>query len=215
MPIEFSKEFYQKAWGDGGYYENFSYGVGIDRVCETSLYPFIHKKNVLEIGPGGGVFTERIIKRANHLTAIDVIKMPEQFKKFDHFKYIELSEGRFDCSGVESSSIDFCFSYNVFCHLSDIAIAFYLMAINRVLKDNCSVVFMLANFEHSKKHFPEDAHMYVRGDLLPIGHFYQDERTLNEVIHPEQWEVISANMIPEHRDIIIHLKKKPNAVFAE
>jgi hypothetical protein len=39
-----------------------------------------------------------------------------------------------------------------------------------------------------------------------MGHFYQDDRTL-DVIIGSGWEIVSRNIIPEHRDTIIHLKK--------
>lgn len=38
-----------------------------------------------------------------------------------------------------------------------------------------------------------------------MGHFAQDDRTI-DIIVGEGWEIISRNMIPEHRDIVVHLK---------
>src|SRR5688500_4143099 len=113
---DFTKEFFQQAWGKNGYYENFNYGVGIDRVCEISLIPFFDgSKDALEIGCGGGVFTERMVNKFYSLTGIDVIEMPERFKEFNGFSFIELPEQSYDCSIIKDSSIDFCFCYNVFC----------------------------------------------------------------------------------------------------
>ncbi len=205
---DFTKDFFQKAWGESGYYEDFAYGVGIDRVCEVALYPFLTvSTRVLEIGPGGGAFTSRIVPCVAHLTALDVIKMPSQFADWKNFTFRELPDQDFSCKGVARESIDFVFSYNVFCHLSNPSIAKYLLSVNRVLVPGGYFVFMLANFAHTKKNMqPEEISNCRRGDMTSIGHFYQDELTLGEVIG-EGWSIISSNMISEHRDLIIHLQK--------
>lgn len=201
--VDFSKTYFQKVWKEG-YYEHFSYGVGIDKVFQTCVVPFLTGA-VLEIGSGGGVFTEMIQSKCT-LTAIDVIKMPDKFIEFENFRYHELSDKSYDCRPIKSASIDFCFSYNVFCHLSNDAITEYLKSVYRVLRIGGNFVFMLSRFEHAKDHVP-NYEKYSLGDLLPMGHFYQDERTIDLVIG-EGWEIASRDMIPEHRDMIIHLNKR-------
>jgi hypothetical protein len=76
------------------------------------------------------------------------------------------------------------------------------------LKPGGELVCTFSNFVNSKQHFLETADQYKRGDMLPIGHFYQDQDTVMLVSDPEQWEIINPNMIPEHRDLIVHLRKK-------
>lgn len=192
MNKDFTKQFFIQSWG-AGYYENFSYGVGIDKVCEVCLYPFVNSTvRVLEIGSGGGVFTERIWGKAGSLTCIDVIPRPAHFAL--NVEYIELQNQNYHCAGIINDSIDFAFAYNVFCHLSNEAIWQYLQSVNRVLRSGGDFVFMLSKYGGEL------------GTLLPIGHFAQDSRTLPLVIG-EGWQVVSENMIPEHRDIIVHLKK--------
>lgn len=195
--MDFTKDFFKSAWGPGGYEEHFSYGVGINKVFEVCLYPFIKGKKVLEIGPGGGSFTKKAGPWTRRLTCIDVIP---QTPGAICDRYIELDNQDYFCTGVPSNSIDFAFSYNVFCHLSNDAIRQYLVSVNRVLRDGGDFVFMLSSYGRE--------HPDGLGTLLPVGHFAQDERTLDLVIG-EGWEIVSRNMIPEHRDIIIHLKKKP------
>lgn len=195
--IDYDKSFFIRTWGAGGYYENFSYGVGIEKVCSVCLYPFVNSTvRVLEIGSGGGVFTQRIWPKAGSITCIDVIPLPDHF--MPSVNYIELDNQDYNCTGVPDSSIDFAFSYNVFCHFSNYAIREYLKSVNRVLRPGGDFVFMLSSYGRE--------HPHGLGALLPMGHFAQDERTLDVVIG-EGWDIISRNMIPEHRDIIIHIKK--------
>lgn len=204
---DFDKQFFQRSWGNDGYYEFFSYGVGIKFVIEKCINPFYSlEKNALEIGSGGGVFTEVMHGNFNHLTAIDVIAKPDRFNGFEKFTYFELPDMSFDCKPINSNSIDFCFSYNVFCHLSNDALTQYINSVNRVLKSGCDFIFMLANFQHTKRNV-EKPEQYSIGDMLPMGHFYQDLRTLDLIIDKSQWVIVDRNMIPEHRDILIHLKK--------
>ncbi len=83
----------------------------------------------------------------------------------------------------------------------------YLKSVFRVLKKGGDFIFMIANFEYTKINVP-DSGKYELGGLLPMGHFYQDDRTLDIIADQNEWEIISRNMLPQHRDIIIHLKKK-------
>jgi len=208
MSKDFSKEFFQRTWGENGYYENFSYGVGIGNVYQKAITPFWNlEHNALEIGSGGGSFTEGIVTYFKHLTAVDVIKMPESFKAFKGFTYIELPDKSYNLPGIPDESMDYVFAYNVFCHLSNEALIEYLKAVHRVMKPGGNFVFMLSDFNHTKNHI-KNASEYQLGDLLPMGHFYQDGRTIDIIADKEQWEIVNRNMIREHRDIIIHLKKK-------
>ncbi len=198
---DFTKEFFQQAWGPQGYYEEFNYGVGFNKVVEVCLMPFFNKAHTaVEIGCGGGAFTKKLLKGFYHVTAVDVIKMPEQFTKYspDKFTYKQVEGYN---TGQFYDSKDFAFSYNCFCHLSNWAIKNYLTDINSVLKRGGNFVFMLSNATH------HDTTGCELGDCLPVGHFYQDDRTLDLVIS-DGWDIVSRNMIPEHRDIIVHLKKK-------
>lgn len=199
---DFDKEFFQRSWGPAGYYEEFIYGVGFPEVVQRCLVPFFNlEHNALEIGSGGGTFTKKMVGRFRHVTAVDVIKMPEQFEKYgcEKFSYRE----HFDKGYFVTGTYDFAFAYNVFCHLSNEALIQYIASVHKALNPGSSFIFMLAN--HTNNPQPE-CEGYSLGDLLPFGHFYQDDRTLDLIIG-EGWEIVSRNMIPEHRDIIVHLKK--------
>lgn len=206
METDYNKTFFQNAWGELGYYETFSYGVGIDKVCVVALYPFCSlKKRALEIGSGGGTFTERMISKFEHLTAIDVISMPAKFNAYQDFTYIELPSRNYNCEGMREDEIDFTFSYNVFCHLSNDAIKKYISSVYKVLKKGGDFVFMISDVNNI---IEPNKWQYKLGEQLPMGHYYQNHLTIDLVTDFNEWEVVNRNLIPEHRDIIIHLKKK-------
>jgi SAM-dependent methyltransferase len=192
--MNFSKQFFQDTWGEDGYYEHFSYGIGIDKVCSVAMDPFFSlDKTALEIGPGGGVFTQRMVNNFKHLIAIDVIRKPKAFEEYQNFTYIELEDRSFDCP-VESNSIDYCFSYGCFCHLSNDALVEYFTAINKALKKGADFMFMLSNYPGTL------------GECLPVGHFVQGIKSL-DIIVGEEWEIVNKNLLPEHRDLMVHLRK--------
>lgn len=200
---DFDKAFFQRSCGDGGYYEEFSYGVGIHRVLNECLLPYLHEdKTALEIGCGGGTFTQLMQGNFKMLYGLDVIKKPTKFNSYKPFKFIELPDRTYKCLTVPDSIIDFAFAYNVFCHLSNEALTSYLKDVNRVLKSGGDFIFMLSNYAHVKDKHQSDKF----GHLLGMGHFYQNDRTLDAIIG-KGWEIVNRNIIPEHRDIIIHLRK--------
>jgi SAM-dependent methyltransferase len=200
---DFDKEFFQRSWGKDGYYEEFSYGVGINRVLDECVRPYLSQdKTALEIGCGGGTFTQFMQGNFKLLYGLDVIKKPSRFDSYKPFKFIELPDKTYKCAGVNDKTIDYVFAYNVFCHLSNEALTSYLADVNRVLKSGGDFIFMLSNYRNVKDKHKSDKF----GHLLGMGHFYQDDRTLDAIIG-EGWKIINRNIIQEHRDIIIHLRK--------
>jgi SAM-dependent methyltransferase len=204
---DFTKAEFQSFWPKG-YYENFGWGVGLETVVNKTLVPFFDSnKTALEIGCGGGVFTERIVGKFHHVYAIDVIKKPESLDGLD-ITFIEIPDRDFTCYGIEDNSIDFCFSYGVFCHLSNSALIEYFDNVYRILKPGGDFVFMISFFEKLKKQHPnfEDYSKYELGNRMEIGHFVQDERTVNLIVD-KRWKMVNENMIPDHRDLIVHIRK--------
>jgi SAM-dependent methyltransferase len=203
---EFSKKQFQDFW-PGGYYENFGWGVGIEKVIEVSMAPFYDKEKVaLELGPGGGVFTERLIGKFKHLYALDVIKMPEKLKDWKDFTFVELPDQDFTCNGIKKNSIDFCFTYGMFCHLSNDALKEYIKNVYTVLKKGGDFVFMISNHQNMIKLYPSDSQYTELGVGLSSGHFLQDDRTI-EIVVDKRWTIVSRNLTPDHRDIMVHVRK--------
>ncbi len=93
--------------------------------------------DVLEIGPGGGRWTEPLLERAARLTLVDVSPRPlelcrERFgEQGGRISYV-LSSGS-DFPGVSGASIGAVWSFDVLVHVAPCDLAGYLAEIARVL----------------------------------------------------------------------------------
>ena len=201
----FTKEYFKRVWPNG--YSEPGYGIGNAKIIEICITPFKDKeKNVLEIGPGAGVFTKHLLD-FKHIYLLDVIKS-NSIPKNENITFIELDNQDFFCTGIENNSIDFVFAHGVFCHLSNDALKTYVSSVHRILKQHSDFVFMVANIENTKKSFKEDVNEFKLGDMLPMGHFYQSQETLDLIIDKNDFDFVNRNMAPEHRDFLVHIKKK-------
>jgi ubiquinone/menaquinone biosynthesis C-methylase UbiE len=94
-------------------------------------------KVMLEIGPGAGRFTEFLQGLASHLMLVDlsdkcITLCRERFKNCDNITYF-VNDGT-DLSFIESSSIDYIFSFDCFNHVSPHDIEKYISQFPRILK---------------------------------------------------------------------------------
>jgi SAM-dependent methyltransferase len=91
---------------------------------------------VIEIGPGGGRWTQALAPRASRLILVDVSERPlelcrERFADADNITYV-LSPGS-ALPGIADGTIDAVWSFDVFVHIAPLDQARYLAEIARVL----------------------------------------------------------------------------------
>lgn len=107
-------------------------------VIEHVLLPNLgDARMVLEIGPGGGRWSEVLQSRADHLVLVDVTERAlelcrERFADATNIDYV-LTDGA-TLPGVADDSLDFAWSFDAFVHIAPLDIASYLSEIARVLK---------------------------------------------------------------------------------
>lgn len=95
------------------------------------------RSSVLEIGPGGGRWTEHLLARAARLTLVDVSERPlelcrERFAAdLSRIAFVRSSGG--DMPGVADRSVDAVWSFDVLVHVAPTDLASYLGEIARVL----------------------------------------------------------------------------------
>lgn len=92
---------------------------------------------VLEIGPGGGRWSEILAERARRLVLVDVTPRVlelclERLRNRSNVEYV-LSTGS-DLPGVADGSVDAVWSFDVFVHIAPVDQAAYLREIGRVLR---------------------------------------------------------------------------------
>ena len=155
---------YRNIW-DGGYYEGnpldpmsaSSYGIyGYNSILYTvyltCIRPFIHSDTtVLEIGPGRGAWTKTFLERGcKKVYAVDAAP-PEHtgfwknVGKTDKVDYIVVS----DCtlSAVPDNSIDYFFSFGVFCHLDPEMCETYIASLASKMRVGAEGFLMIADFD--------------------------------------------------------------------
>jgi SAM-dependent methyltransferase len=149
MTYDNSKEVFLRTWPKG-YRENWAvYGAASNKseeeVVNTCLSPFYDRNAVcLEIGCGKGFWTDRYLAN-NFKNVIALDLLPAASFNNKNITYIEVPDRDFSCYGVEDNSVDFCWSFGVFCHLSLEACQKYLYAIYRKLKPGGKVSLFYSN----------------------------------------------------------------------
>lgn len=146
-----TKRGFNSTW-PGGYRENFEVyaaktGMGEGPIVRVALEPFYNKEHVaLEIGCGGGFWIDKYLApNFKKVIGLDVIPKPPLVG--DNVQYIEVPDRNFECYGVEDGSIDFVWSFGVFCHMTHPAIQSYLHAAFKKLKPGGKAVLYFSNTE--------------------------------------------------------------------
>lgn len=149
---DFTKDEFIGFWGNRGYIETFDgYEKNWTSEIITMVKSHVNKDStVLEIGCGGGYWTNQIAPICYQMYAIDLIPSPSLNPKV---VYIENDNQQFNCKSIPSNSVDFVFSFGVFCHLSLSACDEYLQDILRVLKPTGKALLMYGDENGLKRHF--------------------------------------------------------------
>jgi SAM-dependent methyltransferase len=141
MPsIEENRDF----WGRGYHWKDLGeeWGPKDPRwkatILELAVEPYLKPgARALEIGPGGGRFTEELLRRGpSRLTLVDLAEKclemcRQRFGPEPRLAYL-LGDGR-SLAGVPDASIDFCFSFDVFVHIEKPELEAYFAELQRVL----------------------------------------------------------------------------------
>tara|TARA_B100001063_G_C16769592_1_gene560795 strand:- start:2738 stop:3490 length:753 start_codon:yes stop_codon:yes gene_type:complete len=127
-------------------------------IYEKCIIPYITSEtNVLEIGPGRGAWTLKMSQlNPNTITCLDIFSaehnsfwelLGNEKKSFINYHQIEEN----NCKELKDESIDFLFSYDVFCHIPYRKCEQYLKNLYNKLKLNTVCVIMIADYKKSVK----------------------------------------------------------------
>lgn len=150
--VDASKEAFIRTWGPSGYRENWAVygkmsGHSESQVVDACLKPFYDKAaTALEIGCGAGFWTDRYLaENFARVIALDVIPRPPFHSR--NIDFIEVPDRNFDCHGVADQSVDFAWSFGVFCHMTLPSIERYLRGVFRVLRPGGRAALYFPNID--------------------------------------------------------------------
>lgn len=117
---------------------------------DTFVLPYLDRSSrVVEIGPGGGRYTARLIGNCAELIGVDVSgemvrRAAERFRHHDSVR-IQKGDGR-TLAGIGDGEIDLVFSFNTFVQIGLEDLYGYLLEIGRVLRPGGHAVLQYAEF---------------------------------------------------------------------
>lgn len=217
---------FQQLWPDG-FIEGWQHYGGdfTDTILDKFVAPHAGgDKTVLEIGPGGGLFTAKLGRLFSKVLALDVVDKAPGFPNGTNITYIKAPDRDFNCYSIPPTSVDFIFTFGVFPHLTRAAQAEYLASMFRVLKPGGRVV---AGFANWKRHpllmriqinvflidAAEIAHLggeHVKAVKEPVEHsapwFYNDLERTKRMVKSAGFTDFE-DLIPEFRDTLAGFKR--------
>jgi SAM-dependent methyltransferase len=141
---------FQNLW-HGGFRTGYSEKRN-QRGLEEYILPEVTNKCVLEIGCGGGQWSKTMYERVDKLYCIDVLSSSHnQFwsyvgeDKRDKIRYCHVKD--FSLSDIPDNSIDYVFSYDVFCHIPLSGHKEYLKNLHSKCKKGAKLCIMYADPE--------------------------------------------------------------------
>ncbi len=157
---------FQNIW-HGGYRTGYSKKRGQDRL-EDYLAKNLQGSSFLEIGPGGGQWTKFVynLNLFEKIYCIDVLSA--EHNKFwenlgteskNSIEYLQAFD--FKLSEIPNNSIDFVFSYDVFCHTSLSTLEQYLDSLFKKCKQNARLLIMYADPKKYLSSEPENKYHVV------------------------------------------------------
>jgi len=154
----------------------------LDEIFERWYAPLIKPEyTVLELGPGSGRLTRRIVGKVRHLYVADYSRFVcDWMRKYlagkGDFTVIDLSTG--DLAVIRDASIDGLMAHGVFEHLSLYEMHGYLTRFSRILRPGAFVTFNYDNITSAggREWFAETQRLY--GKASPF-YFYHPESIRN------------------------------------
>lgn len=107
--------------------------------------------SVLEIGPGRGAWSKAMLAHDPwHLHALDALSAEhnaffEYVGARDNVSYTQVTD--FSCSAVEDNSIDFFFSFGVFCHISREGTEEYFQNVFKKMRSNTHGFVLISDYD--------------------------------------------------------------------
>lgn len=172
---------YGKQWGDPENSPSLVY------FKNRFLLPYISKdKTVVEIGPGGGRWTQYMLE-AEKIYAVEFYEeLLREFKtNFNTSKVVAIQNHGDDFPGIPSHSVDFIFAFGVFVHLDIDVIDAYLRNMKSLLRAGANVVLHYSDdnkwIAQNNASFSKNNPETMRKLVLSHGYSIFEEDTVNHL----------------------------------
>jgi len=191
------------------------------QVWDVCVAPYAPGARVLEIGPGRGAWTRRMLDvGAKHVYCLDALSARHN----GFWKYVGRRDAArvtyrrvtdFECSDVPAQSIDFLFSFDAFCHISYTGMRHYFSSFRRALRSGAAGFVMIADAEKhealrqrgGERFRPapdaDDIRSYD-GPPAPGRWYWVGRRRCHELLVSLGYEVIASDVDACARDAICH-----------
>jgi SAM-dependent methyltransferase len=199
--MDFSKEQFLQFWSEKGYHETWDgYRHDWSGTIHSLIKQEIDKRTdvvTLEIGCGAGYWTKFLCENSKLVYAIDLI--PSLDLPYGNLTYIENSSKQFNCNRIESESIDFVFSFGVFCHFSQKACESYVKDIFRVLKTGGSAILMFSDDKSLQK--------FHNNDEIKASSIFGESNDYADIMPMLKKYDKNATKLLDYRDALVLLNK--------
>jgi len=126
-------------------------------IVSRCIKHYVGNKSVLEIGPGRGFWTKKILQYSpQNILCLDALSVKHNcFWEYvgvhnqNIVRYYQINN--FGCDEVEDNSIDYLFSYDVFCHISFYGINAYMAGLKTKIRSGSDCFVMIADRERYQK----------------------------------------------------------------
>ena len=191
---------FEKVW-HGGYFTGYSKKRN-QKGLEAYLKSNLRGDTLLEIGCGGGQWTKFIYELGifKKIICVDVLSaehnkfwenLGEESKQTIEYLHID----NFELSDIENESLDYVFSYDVFCHISLSGTNEYIKSLYLKCRKNCNLLIMYAdprkylksepeNRDHLIKYLPSRKFIYRLSDKTLIKDALSDSDGLQNNSEP-------------------------------
>lgn len=182
----------------------------IDR---TVIGPFLGSCDVLvEIGAGGGRFTEALLPRCTRLIAVDtsptMLELLRERFPGDERLECQLGDGQ-GLGPISDETVDAAFSYGVFVHLQHWDIYHYLTELRRVLRPGGKAVIQHSNVfsDLGWAKFTKEVPLQLNKHKLPYTFTVNTPELMRELIARAGLECVDVTTEVARRDGIALIRK--------
>lgn len=210
---DLKKEDFIQIYGNDGYIEDWSgyqatnEKYTTDDIVNKCLVPFYNKEKIsMELGTGGGYWVKNFLSpNFKKVICLDVIPQPTHFG--NNIEYVELNSKDFYLTGVEDNSVDFVWSFGMFCHLSNAAAEIYLNSLYKKVKPNGKCVVMFPDWpKNPHMKLIDNGEQYKNKCYKKIYWYYYDSNTIKNIMLKSKF-INFKDLIPDFRDFIAYFEK--------